>query len=167
MSPTYGLSLRLEVARGEPGPAATVRRLREPRLLDDLDELLTVDLAHPGAAQQHRRVAVEVRRGEERQALVLQQRLLVPLGGDPDDHDVVVALARLRVVRVGPRRPEEDERLAAHLVDGVLLRTFDAHVRHRARSGVDVVDRRRAAHVATAAAFARSSATIASGSSAE
>ena len=33
-------------------------------------------------------MAVEVRSGEERQPLVLEQGLLVALGGDPEDDDV-------------------------------------------------------------------------------
>ena len=96
----------------QPGPTPARGRLGEPRLLDDLDQLVALELAHPRRPEQHRGVAVEVRRGEERQPLVLEQRLLVALGGDPEDDDVVVALARLRVDGVGSRRPEEDERLA-------------------------------------------------------
>ena len=61
-----------------------------------------------------------MRGGEERGAVVLDQRLLVGVLGDPEDDDVVVPLAGLGVVRVGPRVAEEDEALAADLVHRVL-----------------------------------------------
>ena len=56
------------------------RRLRRPRVGDDLGELVAVDLPEPGLLHQHRVVAVEVVDGEERQPLVLDQRLLLDRG---------------------------------------------------------------------------------------
>ena len=75
-----------------------------------------VDLAQPARTQQHRRMAVEVRRREVRRRRVLHQRLFVGLVGHPEDDDVVVLLA-VSGSRVGPRGPEEHEGLRAHLVD--------------------------------------------------
>src|ERR1700744_4391999 len=62
-------------------------------------------------------MAVEVAGREERGTRVVDERLLVRLRFDPEDDDVVVALAGCRVFRVRARVAEEDERLAADLVD--------------------------------------------------
>ena len=64
--------------------------------------------------------------GEERRVRVLDERQLVALGLHPDHDHVGVALAGVGILRVGLRRAEEHERLAAHLVDRVPLGTFDA-----------------------------------------
>src|SRR4029079_8004791 len=94
---------------------------------------------------------LEVRGREERGAVVLDQRLLVGVLGDPEDDDVVVPLAGLGVVRVGPGVAEEDEALAADLVHGVLARALDRDARHRQREVVDLLDGRalRAGHGST------------------
>ena len=78
-----------------------------------------VQPADVGAAEQHRGVPVEVRRREERRRLVEHQRLLRLVGLDPEDDDVVVALAGLGVDRVRARVAEEDEAASRHLVDGL------------------------------------------------
>ena len=101
------------------GPAG--RRLGQPRVLHHLGQLLQRELADPAGPQQHGGVAVEVRRGEERRGVVLDQGELVGLAADPEDDDVLVALAGVGVDRVRARVAEEDEGLAADLVDGVVL----------------------------------------------
>jgi hypothetical protein len=88
-------------------------------------------------------VAVKVRRGEEGLGLVLDQGLLVRVGLHPEDDHVQVALAGVRVERVGAGPAEEDEGLAAHLVDGILLgRPVDGDVRHGEGELVDVLEPR-------------------------
>src|SRR5580658_3467367 len=57
--------------RREPGRGPGGRGLSEPGVLDDLGQLRHGELADPARADQHRRVAVEVRGGEERRCLVL------------------------------------------------------------------------------------------------
>ena len=52
----------------------------------------------------------------------MHHREFVALVGDPEDYDVVVTLPGLLVEGVGARVPEEDERLAANLVDRLVLR---------------------------------------------
>jgi hypothetical protein len=77
-------------------------------------------------------VAVEVWSREEGRRLVLDQCLLVRVRLHPEDDHVGVAFAGLRVDRVGARVAEEDERLAADLIDRVVsLRVMDGDVRHR------------------------------------
>src|SRR5579859_2076301 len=61
----------------EPGRGPGGRGLGEPGVLDDLGQFRHGELADPARANQHRRVTVEVRRGEERRLLVLDQGLLV------------------------------------------------------------------------------------------
>src|SRR5262245_42370663 len=86
-------------------------------------------------------MAVEVRSGEERRGLVLNQRLLVRLRRNPEDDHVVVALAGDRIDRVRPRITEEDERLPADLVDGILVGpVLDGDVRHGQSYLVHVLD---------------------------
>ena len=86
---------------------------------------------------------VEMGGGEERCRLVLDQRLLLGLVGNPEDDDVAVALATVRVDGVGSRIPEEDEGLTAHLVNRVVLRAaYDRHMRHRQGDPVYVLDTR-------------------------
>ena len=119
----------------------------QPGVGDDLGELVTVDLAQPAGPQQHRGVAVEVRRGEVRRRLVEHEGELLLLGADPEHDHVVVPLTGLRVERVGPWVAEEHEAPPGHLVDRVLLRATDpGHPRHRRRQLVDVGHRRRPAH---------------------
>src|SRR5580658_1387301 len=57
--------------RREPGRGPGGRGLSEPGVLDDLGQLRHGELADPARADQHRRVTVEVRGGEERRCLVL------------------------------------------------------------------------------------------------
>src|SRR3954451_9285426 len=88
-------------------------------------------------------MAVEVRRGEERAVLVLHEGLLLGLVPHPEDDDVVVALPRLGVHRVRPGGPEEDEALAAHLVDRVAARPRQpGDMRQRRCELMDVLDAR-------------------------
>ena len=115
---------------GEPVRARGGRRPGQPGVLDHLGQLVAGQLADPAGPQQHRRVAVEVRGGEERRRLVLHQRLLVRLGVDPEDDHVVVALPGVGVDRVRPGVAEEHERLSAHLVDRLSpVPYLDRHVR--------------------------------------
>ena len=60
--------------------------------MDDLCQFLSGELTHPTGPQQHRQVAVEVRGREERRRLVLNQRLLVRLGRNPEDDYIRIAL---------------------------------------------------------------------------
>jgi hypothetical protein len=64
-------------------------------------------------------VAVEVRGGEQRRRRVLNQRLLVRLGLNPEVDYIRRALPGVRVDRVRPWIAEADERLPAHLVDRI------------------------------------------------
>ena len=87
-----------------------------------------------------------MRSSEERRGLVLHHGQLVTLAGHPEDDDVVVALAGVRVEGVRTRVPEEDERLSAHLVDGSVLGAgVDADVGHAKGKVVHVLDPRRPA----------------------
>src|ERR1700758_2093311 len=75
---------------------------------------------------------VEMACGEERRPRILDERQLVALRLDPEHDHVGVAFAAVRIDRVGLRRTEEHERLAAHLINGVALRPLQAvDVRHR------------------------------------
>ena len=65
-------------------------------------------------------MAIEMGGGEEGRRVILDQRLLVRLGRDPEHDDVAIALAGPRVDRIRARIAEEDERLPAHLVDRVV-----------------------------------------------
>ena len=66
----------LEAPLGQPARRRSLARPRQPRVVHGLGELVDVELADAAAAQQHRRVAVEVRRGEERQRRVGEDLLL-------------------------------------------------------------------------------------------
>src|ERR687887_1405473 len=86
-------------------------------------------------------MTVEVAGGEERRGRILDQGLLVRLGGDPEHDHVRVAFAGLRVDRIRPRGAEEDERLPAHLIDRVAESAMDHRdMRHPSREFVDVLD---------------------------
>ena len=58
--------------------------------------------------------------GDVRRVGIVDERALVVLGRDPDDDDIVVALAGLGIDGVGPWAPEVDEGLAPDLVQGVV-----------------------------------------------
>ena len=74
---------------------------------------------------------VEVRRGEEGRVVALNQSLLVRLGRNPEHDDIAIRLPRRAVDGVGSRVAEEDERLAADLVDDVVSRAVtDCDMRH-------------------------------------
>ena len=88
------------------------RRPREPRILDDFLQLRQRQLTQAAGPHEHRRMPIEVGGGEERCRLVLDQRLLLGLVRYPEQDDVAVALAAVRVDSVGSRVPEEDEGLA-------------------------------------------------------
>src|SRR5829696_165128 len=119
------------------------RRPREPGVLDDFLQLGQGQLTQAAGPHEHRRMPVEMARGEERCRLVLDQRLLLGLVRKPEHDDIALALAAIRVDRVGSRVPEEDEGLATHLVDRVILRTADnRHVRHCHGERVYVIDTR-------------------------
>ena len=91
-SPRSGV--RLEPPRLQPAAGRRPRGAGQPRVVDGLGELVAGQPPDVGAAEQHRGVPVEVRRGEERRRLVEHQRLLGLVGLDPEDDDVVVPLAR-------------------------------------------------------------------------
>ena len=60
------------------------------------------------------------------------QRQLVAFRFHPEHDHVRIALAGVRIGRIGPGRAEEHERFPAHLVDRIALRTPQAlDVRHR------------------------------------
>src|SRR5829696_3800875 len=132
----------------EPGGRAARGRAGQPGVLDHLGQLLDGYLADAACAQQHGQVAIEVRGGEERGRLVLDQRLLVRVRRDPEDHHVRVALPGLGVRGVGPGVAEEYERLSADLVDLVATASLvDRDVGHPQRQLVDVLDPSRPAPV--------------------
>src|SRR5579863_4753822 len=87
----------------EPGRGPGGRGLSEPGVLDDLGQLWHGELADPARADQHRRVTVEMRRGEERRRLVLDQGLLVSFRRYPEHDHVGVAFAGFGVEGVGAR----------------------------------------------------------------
>jgi hypothetical protein len=113
---------RVQLPCFQPLGGAAGRGAREPRVLDHLGQLGVAQFRHVLTSEQHRQVAVEVRRREERGVRVLDQRPLVGLVGDPEDDHVAVPLPRHRVDRVGPRVAEEDKRLSPDLVDRRLPR---------------------------------------------
>src|SRR5690242_6677035 len=116
----------------QPVRGALGRGPGKPGVLDYFLELFASDRFQVALSYQHRVVAVEVVGGEERGVGVACQGLLVGLRFDPDDDDVVVAFAGYRVLRVGAGVAEEDEGLAADLVDRLALRAVDpGDVRHR------------------------------------
>src|SRR6185503_2604292 len=89
------------------------------------------ELADPAPPYQHRRVAVEVRRGEERRPRILDQRLLVGLRRYPEHDHVRVALTGDGIDGVRARVAKEHKGLPADLVDRVFTRSGpDRDVRH-------------------------------------
>ena len=83
---------------GSGGPRRTPARdrslagARQPRALHEAGELVSAHLADPRSADQHRWVAIEVRRREERQGVIGQDGFLLELRFDPEHDDVGVAL---------------------------------------------------------------------------
>ena len=84
-------------------------------------------------------MAVKVRRRKERRTGVVNESALVGVIRHPEDDDVVVAFAGYRVFGVGAGVAEEDEGLAADLVDRLALgAVYPGDVRHRLGKLVDV-----------------------------
>ncbi len=101
---------------------------------------LPADLPEPARLHQHRVVPVEVRGGEERRCLILDQGLLVGFGLDPEDDHVGKPFSSRGVHGVRPRGTEEDEGLPTHLVHGIAARPVDdGHVREPQREFVHVL----------------------------
>lgn len=92
----------------EPGRRSLGRCPREPGVLDYFSQFPQGEFADPARPQQHRWVPVEVRCGEERRRLILNQCLLVRLGGSPEHDHVRVALPGFRIDGVGTRVAEGD-----------------------------------------------------------
>src|SRR5437899_538982 len=89
-------------------------------------------------------MAVELRRGEERERGVGLDGLLFEFGVDPEDDDISKALARGGVEGVRARVAEEEEAPPAHLVDGWSAADRQRHTRQGAGDLVNVVDGSRA-----------------------
>jgi len=125
----------------EPGCHSACRCAGQPCVLNEFCQLLAGDLADAACPQQHRKVAVEVRGGEERRRRVLDQRLFVGFGRHPEYDHIAVAFPGLRIERVGPRIAEEDKRLPAYLVDRIVTTAVhDRDMRHGQSQFVYLVD---------------------------
>ena len=104
-----------------------------------------------GMRTQHRRVAVEVRGGEEDPAVVGEHQLLHVEVGDAEHQHVVEPLAGLGIERVGPAAALAAEELAVHLVGGpAVVGELLRRLRQRQRELVEVGHRRHAASVDSA-----------------
>src|SRR6185503_18043333 len=94
-----GLVVGLRVF-GEPGLRDALLRARQPRFGDQVQQLFAVDPREARYPDEHRGIAVEVRRREEDTARVREQQLLYAEIRDAEHEHVVEALLRLRVNRV-------------------------------------------------------------------
>ena len=124
---------------GEPGLREPPLRAGQPRLRDEVEELLAVDAGEVADADEHGRVAVEVLRREVDAARVGEDQLLHVEVGDAEHQHVVEPLPRRRVEGVRPaaalqaEAPAVDE-IRRPPVLGHLLR----HLRQRERELVEV-----------------------------
>src|SRR5262245_56442867 len=100
---------RSTFASVEPDGGTVLRGAAQPRVLNHLGKLVALELGDATRPEEHRRVAAEVWRGEERRPVVLHERLLLGLGLDPEHDHVLVALSGRRIESVGSRSAEEDE----------------------------------------------------------
>ncbi len=140
-----GLVQSFGLVLGKPGLRDALLRSRQPRLDDEVAQLVAVDVLEIRDAQQHGGIAVPVRRREEIAPGVGEQELLDIEVGDAKHEDVVEPFARVRVDGVGPRAPVEAKHLPVHEVRrppvlGDLLRRLRQHEREL----VDVGHRRHA-----------------------
>src|SRR5689334_5426863 len=106
---------------GEPGLRDALLGPGEPGLGDEVLELVALEPRELRDPHQHRRVAVEVRSGEEDPAVVGEQELLHVEVGDAEHEHVVEPLAGGRIERVGSAAPLAAEELAVHLVRGAAV----------------------------------------------
>ena len=131
----------------EPGLRDALLRPRQPRLDDELLELVPIDPLEVRDPHEHRGVPVEVRRREVDAAVVGEEEVLRVEVGDAEHEHVAEPLARLRVLRVRPPAAVEAVELPVHLVGGPLLvPQLLRRLRHRERQLVEVGHRR---HVPT------------------
>src|SRR3954467_7411596 len=86
---------------GEPGLGDALLCSREPGLGDQVLELVALEPRQLGDPNEHRRVAVEVRRREEDAAVIGEHQLLHVEVGNAEHQDVVEALAGLGIERIG------------------------------------------------------------------
>ena len=138
-------------SRASPRPARPLReprlrepllRARQPRLLDEVAQLVAVEPVEVGDAHEHGRVAVPVRRREVDAARVGEEQLLHAEVGDAEDEHVVEALARVGVDGVRPAAAVEAEHLAVHLVDGPPVLDLLRRLGHAERELVEILHRR-------------------------
>ena len=128
---------------GQPGLRDPLLGPRQPGLGDQVAELVAVHPPEVRDPQQHRRVAVEVRRREEQAARVGEQQLLLAEVRDPEHEDVVEPLPGLGVDRVGPLRAVAQEELAVHQVGGRPLAILPARrLGHRQSQLIEIGHRR-------------------------
>src|SRR5882757_6860015 len=97
---------------GEKLPDQSLRRLHRPRVGDQFRQLGHANLGQP---HQHRRVAVEVRRGEVHARLVGDQRELDALVGHPRADDVALRRIVAKCLEIGcTQRTFPHHQLLAH-----------------------------------------------------
>ena len=116
--PHYSTACSSTRVLGEPRLRHGLLRARQPRVDEQVAELVPVEPLEVGDPDEHGGVAAEMRRREVDPALVGEQQLLhVEIGRAEHEH-VGHALARLRVDRVRSLRAVEGERLSLGHVRG-------------------------------------------------
>src|SRR4029077_16754770 len=106
---------------------------RQPRLLDEVAQLLTVEPVEIRDAHEHGRVAVPVRRREIDASRVGEKQLLHAEIGDAEGEHIVEPFARLRIDCVRAPAAMETEHLPVHLVDGTFVLDLLRRLRHGER----------------------------------
>ena len=124
-------------ALGQPGGREPLRRDRQPRLGDELVERVRRDRVEP---DEHRRIAVEVRRREVHVRLGLEQRVLRADVLDPHAQDVPVRRIGTERRDIGlAQRALPHEPLLAHTPPAQTARLALDRLGHRQRSPAHVV----------------------------
>jgi len=101
-------------------PPVLFRGSGHPLVLNQVNQLLVRKLGDARRAEQDRRMSVKVARREKGRPRIPNERLLLELCRHPEHDHVGVALPGHGIGGVGSRRPEEDERLSANLVDRIV-----------------------------------------------
>src|ERR1700675_2579242 len=123
----------------EPGLRDALLRPGQPRFDHRVFQLVSVELVEIRDADEHRGVAVPMRRREEDPAVVGEHEFLDSDVGDAEDQHVVESFARIWIDRVSTAAAMEAEELAVHEIGWpAVVGHFLRRLRHREGELVEV-----------------------------